>query len=284
VLVASAQACEPESRRQPFLVSDLDFDEVHNKVLMKAVLKTWEDIAVTYSFKITSQPVAPGGPALPKRDGKTMSLEHDFSQRLFDVNTKSLDIGVACNPCGTEGSVNIDFDLDTKWKIPVGASMTVTPQNLAAVVGLSLELGGELTSAYNPGDVNVVSVPLTGIDVAGFFKLGIFLTVVCIDLRFPQIVWAFAYRNCRMLASRLRNGEARRKPVWGQECQYPILPTSKLICLGVEIMPLMAGYHRLILFLQALAQRSKALQRPTHRWGLKSLPKVWARASPLAWT
>jgi hypothetical protein len=186
VLVASAQACEPESRREPFLVSDLTFDEVNNKVLMKAVLKTWEDIAVTYSFKITTEPLAPGSSTLPKRDGKTMSLEHDFSRRLFDVKSGGLDIGVSCNPCGTEGSVNVDFDLETKFKIPKGASMTVTPQNIAAAVALSLELGGELTSAFNPADITVVSVPLTGIDVAGFFKLGIFLTV---DVGFQIDAW-----------------------------------------------------------------------------------------------
>ncbi|KAF2185677.1 hypothetical protein K469DRAFT_750369 [Zopfia rhizophila CBS 207.26] len=186
VLVASAEACEAESRRQPFLVSDLDFDEVNNKVLMKAVLKTWEDIAVTYSFKITNEPLTPGSPALAKRDGKTLSLAHDFSRRLFDVNTKGLDIGVSCSPCGIEGSVNVDFDLETVLKVPVGASMKITPQNIAAAVELSLHLGGKLASAYSPGDVNVVSVPLTGFNVGGFFKLGIFLTV---DLGFEIDEW-----------------------------------------------------------------------------------------------
>lgn len=186
VLIASAEACAPESRRQPFLVSDLDFDEVNNKVLMKAVLKTWEDIAVTYSFKITNEPLPPGSPALAKRDGKTLSLAHDFSQQLFDVNTKGLDIGVSCSPCGIEGSVNVDLDLETFMKVPVGASMKITPRNIAAAIELSLHLDGKLASAYSPGDVNVVSVPLTGFNVGGFFKLGVFLTV---DLGFEIDEW-----------------------------------------------------------------------------------------------
>jgi hypothetical protein len=201
----------------------LDFDEVSNRVLMKAVLKTWEDIAVTYSFKITNEPLPPGSPALAKRDGKTLSLAHDFSRQLFNVNTKGLDIGVSCSPCGIEGSVNIDLDLETAFGIPVGASMKITPRNIAAAIELSLQLDGELASAYSPDDVNVVSVPLTGFNVGGFFKLGVFLTVVRISCSKSIANEAtLADLLCRISDSRLMNGQGQRRLLWGRECLFRI--------------------------------------------------------------
>jgi len=187
VLVASAQACSPESRRQPFLVSSLEFDEVANKALLKAEQKTWEDIAVTYTFKIWHEPLQTT-PALAKRD--TMSLASDFSRELFNVNAGGLGIGVQCVQCGTEGSVNVDLDLETKLAFPVGGSMKITPQDLAAAVELALTLSGTLESPWNPGELNVVSIPLVGFNVGGFFKLGVFLTVVCISRIENKIVLA----------------------------------------------------------------------------------------------
>ncbi|KAF2870621.1 hypothetical protein BDV95DRAFT_574253 [Massariosphaeria phaeospora] len=187
LLVASAEACEPDSRRQPFLVTDLDFDEANNKVLMRAEQKLWEDVAESYSFKITNEPLPLDGPVRAKRDGSTLNLKHDFSRRLFDINSKGLDIGVSCSKCGTEGSVLVDFDIEKKWKVPAGASMQITPQNVAASIELALHLSGKLTSAYSPGDVNVVSVPITGINVGDVFKIGVFLTV---DLGFEIDEWS----------------------------------------------------------------------------------------------
>ncbi|CAI6336774.1 unnamed protein product [Periconia digitata] len=184
VLVASAEACDAETRRQPFLVNDLVFDEKDNRVIMQAVLKTWEDIAESYSFKIYNEPLPAGATA--KRDGTTLNVAHDFSRSLFNTNAKGLDIGVSCSDCGTEGSVLIDFDIGKILGVPAGASISVTPQNIAAQVLLSLELNGNLASGWAPSALNVVSVPITGINIAGVFKVGVFLTV---DLGFEIGEW-----------------------------------------------------------------------------------------------
>lgn len=175
--MASAHACAPESRRQPFLVSSLDFDEDANKILLKAEQKTWEDIAGTYKFKISHEPLQ-NPSALAKRDA--MSLAQDFTRDLFNLNAGGLDIGVSCSKCGTEGSVNVDLDIEQKLFVPVGASMKITPQDIAAAVELALTLSGTLAEGFNPAPLNVVSIPLIGFNVGGFFKLGVFLTVVCI--------------------------------------------------------------------------------------------------------
>ncbi|KAF2105459.1 hypothetical protein BDV96DRAFT_509325, partial [Lophiotrema nucula] len=184
VLVASAEACAAEAKRQPFLVSHLDFDEANNIVNMNAILKTWEEIAQSYKFTITNEPLPPGTPV--KRDGKTLSVAHDFSQNIFNVNTKGLDIGVDCNPCGTEGSLLVDVDAEKVLGVPVGFNMVVTPQNIAAAIELSLRLGGTLTSAYSPPEKNIVSIPLYGIGAGDAFKLGLFLSV---DLGFELSEW-----------------------------------------------------------------------------------------------
>ena len=110
-----------------------------------------------------------------------MSLAQDFTRDLFNLNAGGLDIGVSCSKCGTEGSVAVDLDIEQKFFVPVGASMKVTPQDIAAAVELALTLSGQLSEGFNPTPLNVVSVPLLGFNVGGFFKLGVFLTVVRID-------------------------------------------------------------------------------------------------------
>jgi hypothetical protein len=185
ILVASAEACDPESRRDPFLVQDLSFDETGNRIIMRAEKREWEDIAVKYSFKVKNEPLPPS--RMMKRDGKTLNLAHDFSRSLFNVNYKGLDIGISCSDCGTEGTLLIDVDTETNFiGVPVGASMSVTPQNLAAIMQLSLQLSGKLGSAYVQ-ELNVVSVPITGIGIGSFFKIGLFVTVVCIFRVLRQI-------------------------------------------------------------------------------------------------
>jgi len=176
ILVASAEACEPESRRDPFLVKDISFDETSNRITMRAEKKEWEDIAVQYSFKVKNEPLPPS--RMMKRGGKTLNLAHDFSRSLFNVKYKGLDIGISCSDCGTEGTLLIDVDTKTNFLgIPTGASMSVTPQNLAAIMQLSLQLSGKLGSDYVK-ELNVVSVPITGIGIGSFFKIGLFVTVV----------------------------------------------------------------------------------------------------------
>jgi hypothetical protein len=186
-LVASAQACSPEARRQPFLVSNLKFDEVQNKVLMKAEMKTWQDIAVTYTFQVRNNPLPPTSVA--KRDGKTMSISRDFSRQIFDLSTGGLDIGVSCSPCGIQGSINVDLDVEVAWLVNSKASITIAPQNIEAYMTLVMHLSGKLASPYNPSDLTVVSIPISGVGAGGLFKLGGFLTVV----------------SCPMLSSRQRN-------------------------------------------------------------------------------
>jgi hypothetical protein len=176
ILVASAEACDPESRRDPFLVKDLSFDEAGNRIIMQSEQREWEDIAVKYSFNVRNEPLPLSRKM--KRDGKTLNLAHDFSRSLFSVNYKGLDVGISCSDCGTEGTVLIDVDTETNFiGVPVGASMSVTPQNLAAVMQLSLQLSGKLGSSY-VDELNVVSAPITGIGIGSFFKIGLFVTVV----------------------------------------------------------------------------------------------------------
>src|SRR5437879_6512368 len=120
IFVVIAKLCIVQSLIQTFLISELVFDYVKNKVIMYTMLNSLEDIALTYCFSVRNEPLPPGSPALVKRDGKAFDFTKSFNRRLFDVNAKGLDIGVSCSNCGISGSINIDIDLEKWMGIPKG--------------------------------------------------------------------------------------------------------------------------------------------------------------------
>jgi hypothetical protein len=175
----------------------------------------------TGPIQVRHEPLTPG--TIAKRDGKTLDLTHDFSRRLFDVSTKGLDIGVSCSPCGIEGSVNVDLDIETQWKIPRKAQLSITPQNLAAAMELSMHVGGTLKSGYNPGELNIISVPITGFNVLEIFKIGAFLTVVSTNTCLAALKTDICIR---MLVLRLANGLGQPRRPWVQGCRFRMPPFS----------------------------------------------------------
>jgi hypothetical protein len=115
----------------------------------------------------------------------TFGLEGGYDQRLLEATqgawTASVDAVVR-----TVGDLNVDFDIDVDWWKLDSASMSVSPEGLAASLQLALSAEGTLREAYSK-QKNVISVPVQGVNLKGFIKLGAFVDV---DVGFTMEEWA----------------------------------------------------------------------------------------------
>lgn len=181
--------------RRPFVVSDIRYDDEHNKAYLTADLKEWEEVMHSYTLHVGNMPLTPTHRMLMargvmKRESDfTFGLEGGYDQRLFEATkgnwTTSVDAVVR-----TVGSLNVEFDIDIDWFSLDSASMSVSPEGLAASLQLALSAEGTLREGY-PWKETVLSIPVQGINLKGIIKLGAFVDV---DVGFTMDEWAGAAR------------------------------------------------------------------------------------------
>jgi hypothetical protein len=186
VLIANYDGCGPDQERQPFLVNDLRFVEANFTVFLEAQQKEWEDVAKTYSFNMGYRPPLNSSVLAPRDDPDfVMSLASNFNRNLFSTTIDGIDLSVDCVNCGTSGKLNVDFDLDVNVFSDSHLAMKVSPQDVAAFLQLRLSASGTLAKEYR-WEKNLISIPIEGVKVGSFAKIGAFLDV---DVGFTMDEW-----------------------------------------------------------------------------------------------
>lgn len=191
IMVTNYEGCADDMERLPFLVSNVRYDEEANKAYLTADLKEWEDVARTYTLKISNMPLTPmhrmlmARGLLPRDTDFSMDLTSGFDANLFSKTiggwTTSVDAVVR-----TVGSLNVDLDLDVNWKLDLtAASMAISPENVAASIQLALTEKGTLAEGFAWQDT-IISIPIRGIEILKF-KIGAFLDV---DVGFTMDEWS----------------------------------------------------------------------------------------------
>ncbi|CAG8977732.1 hypothetical protein HYALB_00012167 [Hymenoscyphus albidus] len=187
VMVANYDGCGDDQERQPYLINDIHFDPNTYKVYLEADQKEWEEVAKTYTFNMGYKPIMNSTVALAKRDDPdfTMSLASHFNKNLFATKVSGVDLSVDCVDCGIVGRMLVDFDLEVHLLHAPKATMKVSPQDVVATMQLALTASGTLAKEYS-WDKNLVSIPIEGIKVGKFAKIGAFLDV---DVGFKMNEW-----------------------------------------------------------------------------------------------
>jgi hypothetical protein len=190
IMVTNYEGCADDMERLPFVISNIRYDEENNKAHLTADLKEWEDIAHSYDLNVGHMPLTPTHRMLmergvmPRATDFTMSIASSYDKNLFSTTvggwTTSVDAVVR-----TAGSLNVDFDISVKWLQVKSASMTITPENIAASIQLALTEKGTLKQAYN-WQKTILSIPIQGISILKVVKLGAFLDV---DVGFTMDEW-----------------------------------------------------------------------------------------------
>lgn len=191
IMVTNYEGCADDMERLPFVVSNMRYDEAQNKAYLTADLMEWEEVLHSYTLNVGHMPLTPNHRMLmerglvPRGPDFSMDLTSGFDKNLFSATvggwTTSVDAVVR-----TVGSLDVDFDLDVDWLKLKSASMTITPEDVAASIQLALSEHGTLAQAYS-WQKTIISIPIEGIEIAKVVKLGAFLDV---DVGFTMEEWA----------------------------------------------------------------------------------------------
>jgi hypothetical protein len=181
VMVAGPGDCGDNTRRLPYVISTMQYDEVANKAVLAARLSTWEAIAHTYDLVVGGVSGSPGQnnqtQAVQKRDiDKSTSIDfvHDFPFSVA-LSANGLSASLACTNCSTTGSFETQFTISQKFFIPTGASMKIQPKGVSAIAQVKLSGSGS-TDALTK-EFTLLEIPISAFTIPGVFDLGPFLTV-----------------------------------------------------------------------------------------------------------
>jgi hypothetical protein len=178
VMVAGVGDCGNNTRRIPYVISTMAFDEDANTAVLTANQTDWQTLAHSYDLTVGSVSNSNSTSALERRDiDKTANI--DFNHDLpfsFAIGANGLEARIACTNCSSSGSFDMEFKVSQKLLIPTGASMKIKPKDVSAIAQIKLSGSGEVTDALTK-EFNIIEIPISGIKIPGILDLGPFLTV-----------------------------------------------------------------------------------------------------------
>ncbi len=179
VMVAGPGNCGNNPTRIPFIISTMQFDQTARRAILAAQQSDWETVAHSYDLVVGSvnNPAASSTGVQTRDLSKTahMNFNHNFPFSV-SLSTGAVSASLSCANCSTAGQFNFQFKISTKFFIPKGASMTVTPQGVSAMGQVRLGGSGDLVSPLNK-TIDIASIPLDALDIPGVLKFGPFLKI-----------------------------------------------------------------------------------------------------------
>ncbi|KAF2184868.1 hypothetical protein K469DRAFT_666265 [Zopfia rhizophila CBS 207.26] len=179
VMVAGVGDCGNNTRRMPFIVSSIKYDEEANRATLAANSSDWKAIAHSYDLVVGQVTQAPetGSKVRPRDITKTTSIDmkHDFPFSV-GISANGLSANLACSNCSSTGQFDMEFRISQKLFVPTGASMKVSPKGVSAIAQVKLSGSGSVTDSLTK-TFDILKVPISGITIPGVLDLGPFLTV-----------------------------------------------------------------------------------------------------------
>ncbi|KAF2711379.1 hypothetical protein K504DRAFT_531975 [Pleomassaria siparia CBS 279.74] len=178
VMIAGAGDCGKDTKRTPFVISTIQYDEVANKAVLAAEKSSWEKIAHTYELTVGSVSANTTTTDIVKRNvDKQVSADfvHDLPFSL-SVSANGLSGSIACTNCSTAGAFDMEYTIKQKLFVPVGAHMKLKPRGVSAIAQVKLTGSGTAKSAITKL-FTLLSIPINALSIPGVFELGPFLTV-----------------------------------------------------------------------------------------------------------
>lgn len=169
IVVAGAGECGWNPTRIPFSASKVSFSDADNTANLVGKTIEWKEFQ-NYELTVGNyQPVSTS--ALARRDvDKSMTLPFDiplpFSSGSLKTPVDNLELTWYCGDCGTKGSFDLGFHIETKLGIPTDASISLSPNGVSTVlnprIGIQSDLTGDLGDEWEIG-----TIPIGGITVPG---------------------------------------------------------------------------------------------------------------------
>ncbi|KAH8690703.1 hypothetical protein BGW36DRAFT_305975 [Talaromyces proteolyticus] len=171
VMVAGSGDCISQDSRQPFVTTAVSFDKTTNTATLTGHKSDWKSVAHSYHLHIGGLPKSD----LAKRDytgNYALNFTHDINMGSWTIPVDDgLQVTFNCASCKTTGEFDFTFDISTTFGIPDGASVTLNPNDVSAVIDPTISLAGELSGKKSYTD-KFLTIPIDGISVADIVDLG----------------------------------------------------------------------------------------------------------------
>lgn len=171
VMIAGSGQCDSSSKRQPYVISSVEYDSTTNTATLNGAQSDWKTVAHTYDLHVGGMPSS----KLAQRDysgSYALNFTHtiNFGKWAFDA-VKGVQITAVCNDCYTTGEFDFNFDIKTVLGIPDGASLTLNPKGVTAVINPTIGLVGKLSGSKSY-EKKFLTIPIDGVSVADIIELG----------------------------------------------------------------------------------------------------------------
>ena len=186
ILIENYAGCGTQSSRQPWVVSNAQYDNAHQTVHLNATKKTWQEVAHTYSMdfgKYTAAASAAnetkrglaGMPDVSASGTKTFSipLAKTLPSTLFKSTTyESLTFSVDCNTCGTKGTLELTGHVESSIKNGLTTfSVSAVPKSVSANLALKLSAKGSLGKTWTQ-QATFLTVAVPGFSIPQVLTVG----------------------------------------------------------------------------------------------------------------
>jgi hypothetical protein len=178
LMVANYPGCGAENERQPYQITDIEYDEKKYKVFLKGEQQSWDQTFGKFKVHADTKGLMHKTKKTQRSEidrrlteDFTPSVATDFSRNILSTSYSGIDLSLDCQPCGTGGELDIEVKASMGWTGLDEASVRITPSSVSAFLTLALHASGTLAEGYET-NIPVFSAALPGgIDVP-FVKIG----------------------------------------------------------------------------------------------------------------
>jgi hypothetical protein len=181
-MIANYPGCGAEQSRQPWVVSNVDYDPKHLIVHLNATKKEWTDVAHTYNLDFGQY--SPPASSKTRRWGMDKQINLDLTSTFPAAFTTSVDItsnlnvGVTCNKCGTKGTLTLAGHVEMSWWDLKAFTVTANPTGVQMDLNLAISVAAtDPALKFEPPPWNFFTIPLGGFSIPGLVDLGPELTL-----------------------------------------------------------------------------------------------------------
>lgn len=181
LMVVGKGDCGDNSRRLPYTVRTIKYDEAANVAYLDATRGEWKDLAHTYELRVGSVPLSDDvGRRLARRDytkDGSISLATNLNFKA-KISTGPVSGDLFCSECYTAGRLRLGLVIKTKLKIPVGLKFHANPEGVKVRAKASINVASKFSNKKFGDEVSIGKYPIAGITIpGGILTLGPMLDV-----------------------------------------------------------------------------------------------------------
>jgi hypothetical protein len=173
VMVVGTGDCGWNEHRVPFTVSTLAYNDATITASLTANASNWSEAIHSYILDVGAMPIPANATKLRREFGdidynKDLSLDfnHILPSASISIPADGFSVSFACISCGTTGSWDFGFHLETSFLVPRKAYATLNPKGVSLVINPKVTLSADLSSSYKLSQ-DFLTVPLGGITIPG---------------------------------------------------------------------------------------------------------------------